>query len=50
MLNGLTVEVRKIPYSLNIKKFKIAQNAIEEKAKIQAHFWYKNSLKFSSLP
>jgi hypothetical protein len=29
MLNGLTVEEENT-YSLNIKKFKIAQNAIEE--------------------
>jgi carboxyl-terminal processing protease len=38
-------------YSLNIKKFKIAQNAIEEKAKkYKPISQYKNSLKFSSLP
>jgi carboxyl-terminal processing protease len=36
---------------LNIKKFKIAQNAIEEKAKkYKPISQYKNSLKFSSLP
>jgi carboxyl-terminal processing protease len=38
-------------YSLNIDKFKIAQNAIEEKAKkYKPISQYKNSLKFSSLP
>ena len=38
-------------YSLNKDKFKIAQNAIEEKAKkYKPISQYKNSLKFSSLP
>ncbi|MFB0910180.1 MAG: carboxy terminal-processing peptidase, partial [Flavobacterium sp.] len=38
-------------YSLNIKKFKIAQNAIEEKAKkYKPISQYKNLLNFSSLP
>jgi carboxyl-terminal processing protease len=38
-------------YSLNMKKFKIAQNAIEEAAKkYKPISKYKNSLKFSSLP
>lgn len=38
-------------YSLNIDKFKIAQNAIEEKAKkYKPISQYKNSLQFSSLP
>jgi carboxyl-terminal processing protease len=34
MLNGFRSEEN--TYSLNIKKFKIAQNAIEEKAKKQS--------------
>ena len=38
-------------YSLNIDKFKVAQNSIEEKAKkYKPIFEYKNSLKFNSLP
>jgi carboxyl-terminal processing protease len=38
-------------YSLNMEKFKIAQNAIEEKAKkYKPISQYKNSLQFSSLP
>lgn len=38
-------------YSLNIDKFKIAQNEIEEKAKKYKPLTdYKNSLKFTSLP
>jgi carboxyl-terminal processing protease len=38
-------------YSLNIDKFKIAQNAIEEKAKKYKPLSdYKNTLKFASLP
>jgi carboxyl-terminal processing protease len=38
-------------YSLNMKKFKIAQNAIEEAAKkYKPISKYKNSLQFSSLP
>ncbi len=38
-------------YSLNIDKFKIAQNAIEEKAKkYKPISQYKNALRFSSLP
>ena len=38
-------------YSLNIEKFKIAQNAIEEKAKkYKPISQYKNALRFSSLP
>jgi carboxyl-terminal processing protease len=38
-------------YSLNIEKFKIAQNAIEEKAKKYKPLYdYKNTLKFTSLP
>ena len=38
-------------YSLNIEKFKIAQNAIEEKAKKYKPLSdYKNTLKFASLP
>jgi carboxyl-terminal processing protease len=38
-------------YSLNLAKFKIAQNAIEEKAKKYKPLSdYKNTLKFSSLP
>jgi carboxyl-terminal processing protease len=38
-------------YSLNIEKFKIAQNVIEEKAKkYKPISQYKNSLQFSSLP
>jgi carboxyl-terminal processing protease len=38
-------------YSLNMDKFKVAQNAIEEKAKkYKPLFDYKNTLKFSSLP
>ena len=38
-------------YSLNIEKFKIAQNAIEEKAKkYKPIIDYKNTLKFTSLP
>lgn len=38
-------------YSLNIDKFKIAQNAIEEKAKkYKPIVDYKNTLKFTSLP
>lgn len=38
-------------YSLNIDKFKIAQNAIEEKAKkYKPIIDYKNTLKFTSLP
>ncbi|MDI1303769.1 MAG: carboxy terminal-processing peptidase, partial [bacterium] len=38
-------------YSLNLTKFKIAQNAIEEKAKKYKPLSdYKNTLKFSSLP
>ncbi|TDE02883.1 carboxy terminal-processing peptidase [Flavobacterium hiemivividum] len=38
-------------YSLNIEKFKIAQNAVEEKAKkYKPISKYKNSLQFSSLP
>ena len=38
-------------YSLNIDKFKTAQNSIEEKAKkYRPIFEYKNSLKFNSLP
>jgi carboxyl-terminal processing protease len=36
-------------YSLNIKKFKIAQNAIEEAAK-EPISKYKNSLQFLRLP
>jgi hypothetical protein len=47
MQNGLIVEGGKVTYSLNIDKFKIAQNAIEEKPKVQAISQYKNSLKFS---
>jgi carboxyl-terminal processing protease len=35
-------------YSLNIKKFKIAQNAIEEAAKSKPISKYKNSLQFAS--
>ena len=38
-------------YSLNMDKFKVAQNAIEEKAKkYKPLVDYKNTLKFSSLP
>ncbi|MBA0883541.1 carboxy terminal-processing peptidase [Flavobacterium undicola] len=38
-------------YSLNIDKFRIAQNAIEDKAKkFKPIFDYKNDLKFTSLP
>jgi carboxyl-terminal processing protease len=38
-------------YSLNLEKFKIAQNAIEEKAKKYKPLYdYKNTLKFTSLP
>ena len=38
-------------YSLNLEKFKIAQNAIEEKAKKYKPLSdYKNTLKFASLP
>jgi carboxyl-terminal processing protease len=38
-------------YSLNIEKFKIAQNTIEEKAKkYKPLSTYKNTLKFTSLP
>jgi carboxyl-terminal processing protease len=38
-------------YSLNIEKFKLAQNLIEEKAKkYKPILEYKNNLKFSSLP
>ena len=38
-------------YSLNLEKFKIAQNAIEEKAKkYKPLSEYKNTLKFASLP
>jgi carboxyl-terminal processing protease len=38
-------------YSLNIEKFKLAQNIIEEKAKkYKPILEYKNNLKFSSLP
>jgi carboxyl-terminal processing protease len=38
-------------YSLNMEKFKIAQNAIEEKAKMYRPLSkYKNNLQFSSLP
>jgi len=38
-------------YSLNLEKFKIAQNAIEEKAKMYRPLSkYKNNLQFTSLP
>jgi carboxyl-terminal processing protease len=38
-------------YSLNLEKFKVAQNAIEEKAKkYKPLSQYKNALQFSSLP
>ena len=38
-------------YSLNIDKFRKAQNSIEEKAKkFKPIYDYKNSLKFTSLP
>ncbi|UQD55915.1 carboxy terminal-processing peptidase [Flavobacterium sp. K5-23] len=38
-------------YSLNMEKFKLAQNSIEEKAKkYKPILEYKNNLKFSSLP
>jgi carboxyl-terminal processing protease len=42
---------RENTYSLNIEKFKLAQNIIEEKAKkYKPILEYKNNLKFSSLP